>query len=173
MTNWTKIKRLTAPTVPAISVAEAKLHLNVSDDDAYIAMLVEAAIAHVDSPTGAGLALITQTYRQTIDPNETQIDLPITPVQAIEGVTIGGEPVGFIADINRTPARLTISAQSKGGFVEYTAGYGDAPTDVPADLRAALLLIVGHLYANREAVTDRQMYEIPMGVAAILRRYAL
>jgi len=47
----------------------------------------------------------------------------------------------------------------------FTCGYGSAASDVPADIRQAALLIVGHLYENREAVIDTNGYTmLPMGV---------
>jgi hypothetical protein len=39
--------------------------------------------------------------------------------------------------------------------VQFTAGYGDAPTDVPGDIRAWILMRVGALYTNREEVTNK------------------
>jgi hypothetical protein len=39
--------------------------------------------------------------------------------------------------------------------VEYTAGYGDLPADVPGDIRSWILMRVGALYTNREEVTNK------------------
>lgn len=36
--------------------------------------------------------------------------------------------------------------------IELVAGFGNVPEDVPEDLRSAILLQLGHLYANRESV---------------------
>lgn len=172
MTNWTKIKRITAPNAPAISIDDVKAHLNITEADDHLQLLIDAAIAHVDGPNGAGLALITQTYRQTIDPNETTITLPVTPVSTINSVLIDGVEVDYTADLDRTPARVAIGRHATGGQIVYQAGFGDNAADVPADLRAALLLIIGHLYANREAVTDQTMTEVPMGAMSIIRRWS-
>jgi uncharacterized phiE125 gp8 family phage protein len=59
--------------------------------------------------------------------------------------------------------------------VTYTAGYGDNATDVPAPLRAAMLLMIGHLYENRQSVvvdaSRVQALEVPQGVAALIAPY--
>lgn len=50
-------------------------------------------------------------------------------------------------------------------------GYGDAPADVPAPIRQAALLLIGHMYQNREAVAVAQLSEIPFGVRALVAPY--
>lgn len=52
--------------------------------------------------------------------------------------------------------------------VVYVAGYG-AASDVPANVRQAILLQVGHMYANREAVvTGTIATTIPLAVRSLL-----
>jgi len=50
--------------------------------------------------------------------------------------------------------------------ITFKAGYGAAATDVPASLRRAVLILAGHEYDNRDAVTVGGMgaREIPLGV---------
>ncbi len=69
----------------------------------------------------------------------------------------------YIVDASREPGRVCLAAgqvwpvvQSKVNAVEVTfvAGYGLA-ADMPQDLKSAQLLLLGHLYENREAVTLR------------------
>ena len=62
--------------------------------------------------------------------------------------------------------------------VRFTAGYstpGGSPQTqlLPKSIRAAMLLIVGHLYENRENSTTVKLEEIPMGVIALLERYRI
>ena len=40
--------------------------------------------------------------------------------------------------------------RSSGINVEFTAGFGEAPADVPAPIREALKLWLGFLYENRD-----------------------
>jgi len=58
-----------------------------------------------------------------------------------------------------------------GVCVTYIAGYGDAAADVPEDITRAILLMVGHLYENREAVitgSGAGSKELEMAVDALL-----
>lgn len=53
--------------------------------------------------------------------------------------------------------------------VTFVAGYGDDSTDVPQKFRSAMLLLIGHLYENREAVvTGVVPTKVPIGVEALL-----
>lgn len=63
--------------------------------------------------------------------------------------------------------------------IRFRAGYtvpGESPGDfpLPKALRAAMLLLVGHLYANREATTTAANIEqIPLGINALIERYRI
>ena len=53
--------------------------------------------------------------------------------------------------------------------VRYTAGYGTTPASVPRMYRACIKLLLGHLYVNREAVSDGPTpNELPMGLRRLL-----
>jgi uncharacterized phiE125 gp8 family phage protein len=55
--------------------------------------------------------------------------------------------------------------------VEFTCGYGP-PAQVPPLLRAAVALILGTLYANRENVAPVEMKEIPQTARWLLEKYS-
>lgn len=57
-------------------------------------------------------------------------------------------------------------------IITYTAGYG-ARSSVPAQIKQAMLLIIGHLYENRETTSVSQLYEIPLGAQALLSQYVI
>ncbi len=57
-------------------------------------------------------------------------------------------------------------------IITYTAGYG-AATAVPAQIKQALFLMIGHLYEHRESVSTEQLYEIPMGAKMLLGSYVV
>ena len=46
--------------------------------------------------------------------------------------------------------------------IRFVAGYGAAAA-VPEDIKEAMLLIIGHLYAHREENHDFELYEMPLG----------
>ena len=54
--------------------------------------------------------------------------------------------------------------------VTFDAGW-TARDQVPAPLLFAMRLLVGHFYANREAVADVKFEELPMGVQSLLNPY--
>lgn len=180
---------VTPPAVEPVSVAEAKLHLrvDVADDDALIGALVQAGREVVESRTGR--ALITQTWDVFWDgwPAGDVMELPLPPLQSVTSVTYfdteGTEATlgtaSYWVDTSSTPGRVvlydgstwpsTALRASNGVKVRMTAGYGTAGTATPARLRAAVNLLAGHWYENREAVvvTGAQAVELPFAVKAL------
>ena len=62
--------------------------------------------------------------------------------------------------------------------IRYACGYslaGDSPTltVLPYQFKAAMLLVLGHLYNNRENTSEVKLEEIPLGAASLMRRYSL
>jgi uncharacterized phiE125 gp8 family phage protein len=58
--------------------------------------------------------------------------------------------------------------------IRFKAGYGDAPEDVPAPIRQALMEIVATRYAFREAVGAGVSFSrIPEGARAALDNYRM
>lgn len=49
-----------------------------------------------------------------------------------------------------------------------TYGYGPDPADVPEVIKQGMRLMIGHMYNNREAVTDFNTFELTMGVKWVL-----
>lgn len=119
---------ITPPADAVVSLDEAKAHLRVlhDDEDRYIADLIKTATAYLDGLDGVlGRALAPQTWRAVFSEGSCTDRLPIGPiVSRLDPVTINGET-----------------------SVEFVAGY---PLGIPAPIRAAILLHVGSLYANRE-----------------------
>lgn len=121
------------------------------------------------------------------------IRLPGGPVNSLEtvGYVDGGGVVQTIGDAQfdsyQEPARVLPA--SGGGWpstqnamgavkVRYWAGYtlpGDSPsgTPLPKPLKHAMLLVLGHLYENREDSVDANLQSIPLGAQALARPYRL
>lgn len=176
---------------PIITTAAAKLHCRIdgTDDDTLVAALVSAATAHLDGYTGTlGRALVTQTWRQDFDCFYPCLRLPL-PAATITEVRWFAEDDATGSVISATNYELQADALGslvrfdddyafpgtladwRGVRVTFTAGYGDA-TEVPAAIRQAMLLLVGHWYMNREAVNVGNITtELPMAVAALLAPY--
>lgn len=182
--------RTSDPAVLAVSITEAKKQLEIygSEEahDAQVQRLIEAAVEHVEQYTRR--ALITQTWRLTLNCFPTEILLPRPPVQSVSSITyvdddgaaqtlstslyqtcLDSSPVRIVPAYNQTwPTIRNIPEAVK---VTYIAGYGDAGTDVPQQLRHAILLLVAHWFENREAVVvGTSANDVPLGVMHILER---
>jgi len=160
----------TPPAVEPVSVETAKAWLRVShfEDDALIADLIGSAREHVETRTG--LALITQSWRERLEdwPRDRlsasglAVQLKRAPLVSVEAVRVRGGD-GALTDWDAAeyrvetgePGRLVAilpfalpHPEARGGGIEidFTAGYGEAPDDVPAPLRAAILHLVAASY---------------------------
>lgn len=159
------LRLITAASSP-VTLAEAKAHVYVThaNDDALIQLYIDAATANLDGRDGIlGRALGTQTWELVMDSFPVgPIQFPLPPLQSITSVkyfnvaglevTLGAaqynvdaasEP-GWVSPVSSWPATFpTINAVS----IRFVAGY----TQVPAAIKAAILLMAGDLYAIREA----------------------
>ncbi|MBB2819001.1 head-tail connector protein [Rhizobium phaseoli] len=185
MNEWTRLVRTVAPASPVVSLEEAKRHLRVlhDDDNADIEAFIAAAIAAIEGPNGIGIALSPQTWRMSLDHFPCEIVIPLGPVTAVTSVAYtdaAGSPAtvsGLRYDLDSSPLRIwpardttwpTIYCEPGAVKVTFVCGYAT----LPPDLRAAILLLVGHFYERREAVTtDLKAVDLPMGVSSILERY--
>lgn len=162
---------LTGPALEPVTLAEAKAQLRVdgTDEDGLIQSLITAARLHTETLTGR--ALITQTWRMVLDnwPRTNVLTIPLGPLQQVtelrvyedEDVLVTIQPTEYLVETVGIPARLAMRGHQNwprpgrpiGGIeIDLTVGYGDLADDVPRSLRQAILQIVGHWFANREAV---------------------
>lgn len=164
------------PPEPVISLSEAKDHLRVrhNDEDALITAYVAAATGHIDGPDGwLGRAIGVQTLEAYLcaPTFDRIIHLPYPPaveVESIEARTASGwDTVGpAVYEVRGSEVWRTASSSWPAWIsdpeavrVIYQAGY----EIVPPAIRAAILLMVGDLYANRETVSAGQIAtSIPM-----------
>lgn len=185
MNNWTRLVRTVPPAGPVISLVEAKRHLRVDfdDDNADIQDLIAVATAAIEGPDGIGVALTQQTWRMSLDHFPCEIVIPLGPVKSITSIVyIGadGNPANVTSwrtDFDASPCRIwpardtawpTVTCEPGAVKVTFVCGYDETP----ADLKAALKLLVGHFYEHREAVTtDLKAIDLPVGVDSILNRY--
>jgi uncharacterized phiE125 gp8 family phage protein len=183
--------RTVAPEDTPVSLLEAKAHCRVDydDDDTLIAALIDAATAHVDGWTGVlGRALVTQSWRQDFHCFGCRMRLPLRPAGSITEIayydrdniqqTLSADVYQLLTDasgpfVSPQPGQVWPGSYGRADAVSVTfvAGYGDADA-VPAAIKAAILLIIGHLYENREAtVVGVSAQTLPMAVDALLAPY--
>lgn len=191
MTIWAGVTVVQKPADELVSLVRVKSHLRVDfdTDDALIAGLLKAAIARIDGPDGIGFAMLEQTWRRSMDCFPWCIHLRGAPIKAVtsikyqdpDGVQQTLAPADYIVDLDSEPVRIEPAfGRSWPGArhvigavkVDYQLGVESAD-DVPSDLIAAILLMVGHWYENREAsVIATNAVKLPMGVDWLLAPYS-
>lgn len=162
-----------APAVEPISTAEAKEWLRIDSTDTsqdnILAILIKAVRERVESYTRR--ALITQTLSVELDSDDFQdpVFLPRPPVQSITSLTTydedaNGDETSTVVDsrdyqltdrgiLKSRNDGWDINRQYRAGTVVYVAGYGNASTDVPADLILVMLELLA-LYFERRGDED-------------------
>jgi len=184
--------RVTAPATTPVTLAEAKKHCRAedfTDDDVLLTLYIEAATAYLDGEEGIlGKALVNQVWDLFWDEfPDGPIELPLPPLSSVNfvkyfdsgNVLTTLDPneyavdirsgVGYVVpSVDGWPASYadTINAVN----VRYVAGYGTAE-NVPAALKAAILLMVGDLYATRETVVVGQAIAESRTTELLLRPY--
>ncbi len=190
-------ERLTAPATDLVSMEEIRRHCRVaSDDDQHdddLSAYVLAASAYLDGRSGIlGRALISQGWRCAFSafPAGRAICLMPGPVQAVTAVTYrqasdgAWTAISGVADweLLDDPAGALLYRPANEDWpdiadgyaeavrVDFTAGYGDQPADVPQQVIQATKLLVGHWFENREAVVVGSVTagELPLAVKALL-----
>lgn len=191
-----------------LSVSDAKAHLRIvdnTDDDDYIGTLIDTATAWCEDFCERTFA--DKQYTVAFDDFfGTRIELPRPPVRlnatassatvTISYVDTGGSTQTltwaqsgtqqFRLDRDHVPALVyplyqsvwpSVRLDDKSVQITYLAGYGGA-TYVPKPAVHAMKMLIGHWYANREAVLSGTISkEIELAVAALLsplrwRQYA-
>jgi uncharacterized phiE125 gp8 family phage protein len=165
---------VTPPEIEPVSLADAKSHLRVDSTTEAADISALVAVARDYCERIQNRAYITQTLRLTLDRFPLYggaIHLPRAPLQSVTeltyidttGVTRTLDDSLYRVDSESEPARITPAYGTSWPLtldvtnalsVGYVAGSGNAERDVPAYARHAILLLVGHWYANREAVVS-------------------
>lgn len=182
---------VTAPAAIAVSFEEAVNHLRIDEMEKLVENLIAVATKHLDGRDGwLGRALVTQTWDLTLDAFPDCIRVPLPPLQQVTSITYvdsNGASQTLAAEnytvSPREPALIypaygtswpSTRCQRDAVTVRFTAGYGDAASDVPLPIRHALLLIIGHFYEHREAVMiGAAPMELPLAVDALLYPYRI
>lgn len=168
-----------------LSLAEAKEHLRVDDDeqDALIAGLIMAAEDHVERMTG--LVLERRTICEAITGFGGRIRTwPIASIDVVEYVDGAGvdrqlQSTAYRVNKAARPARLmnvgapwpALGRLNGTVALTLTAGFEDS-TNVPAGVVQAIRMIVGHFFRNRDAVvTAGSPVEVPIAVDMLLEPY--
>jgi len=160
----------TAPVTMPLTLAEAKAHLRVehTEEDTLITALIAAATNEIQGRDGyLRRALVTQTwdYYLSYFPVHERICLPLPPLQNVTHIkyfdgdnveqTFSAANYEVVTTAEQGYVQLAANASWPDSYerqqavnIQFVAGYGAAAA-VPANIRAAMLIRIGELYANR------------------------
>jgi len=180
---------ITAPAGEPVTVEEARAHCRIdgNQDDELLYMLTRTAREYAEAYTGR--SFVSTTWELRVDQFPLYFQLPKAPLASVTSITyidVQGATQTLSAGLYQVVADAGPFAQpgkifqaynatwpsSRGHIddvrIRYVAGYG-AATDVPMAIKAAIKLMIAHLYENREAtLTGTIVTEYPLGFAALL-----
>ena len=174
--KYNSVTRATGPAVEPLTVAEAKLHLRVdtTEDDTYIGTLITAAREWVENYLDRTLITTQLILRAAEFPTE-ELELPRPPMVAsgtatavvitytlADTTTATLSTALYRVDRTSTPGNVApiingtwpsdVIEDANAVAVTYWAGYGPTSASVPATIRHACLMLIGHWYDRRSAV---------------------
>lgn len=174
-----------------LTQANDQLRRDSSADDDYVNRLISAARNQFELDTDH-IVTSSQSWTLYLDVfPEEEILIPKQPILSIASVkyydtdgnlqTWGSS--NYHTDIVSTKGRVLTTSSTdwpdtqtdrpNAVEVAFTAGYADATT-VADDIRQAILLLVSHLYENRqEVVTGVSVTALPMGYERLIARHRM
>lgn len=171
-----------------VDVFAAGAHLRLDDIDPSVETIyLPAAVEWVEKYTGR--SLVTQTWEAVLDafPADGVIPLANGPLASVTSVTYL-DTAGLTqtlatslyqvdvagSRVVRAPDAAWPATSAKVAAVRVRYVTGTTPAAVPTPIRAAILLLLGHLYERREdTLVGTSITQIPMGVQALLGPYRL
>jgi len=188
-----RVKVIAQPTEEPISIEDCRAHLEApvygdSDidpaDSAMILGFLSSAREYCENFTG--LIIARRTVEVALDSFPTgEIQLPFGPLVSVTSVIFGDgsdaetvDEADYVVDDYSNPARLVpvttwpvVTEATNTVKIRCVAGYSDDSDGppLPYALKAAILLVLGHLYANREDSADKAMDSLPNGADALMR----
>lgn len=188
------LRLITAAQTYPVSLSEAKAQCRVpfDDEDDLLEIYIKAATAEAENFTGR--ALIDQTWDLYLDAfpdDDGRIDIPKPPLIEVSGLfyqgTAGVETelatTGYVVDTASELARIvpayagswpTPVEIANAVRVRFRAGYltdtSPQEANVPFEIKAAILLTIGTLYAHRETViVGTNVMMMPWAAKELLR----
>ena len=164
------LTRLLPPETLPVGLDEVKAHLRLdhSHEDAYLTTLISAATNVIEEYLGR--SLLTQTWRRVWQMEKPYPPHLSLPTDDICRATLPYPPIKKIIAVNRLrqdgsrlPIRrhcletnhqvptLAFAQVPEAVEIDYEAGYGDYPADIPAVIRQALLMTVADFYETRDS----------------------
>lgn len=188
------LKRLAAPEVEPVTLAEAKDHLNFDSDDKdeLIESYISAARGFVEN--FCHIVIAEALFEVTYDGfPASPVELPKAPLLSVESIKYDDEngdeqtldDEAYSVDTSGPFGRVEVSGDgwpatdgtTNSVRIRFWAGYpqesGSSPSvvDAPHELKHAMLLMIGHFFANREAVGESSLAAMPLAVESLIGPY--
>ena len=182
---------VTGPTIEPVTLQEAKDHLRITEtdigsEDTLLLGFIAAARRHCESVHNR--AYLEQTWNLILDdfPDEDYIRVPLPPLVSVAHVKYYGTggtastmtAANYYEDTDSEPGRVYLGygeswpsatlRPAAGVEVQFTAGYGSVASAVPAEIKQAIMLLVGHMYERREDTDIKEVVSVPFGVYELL-----
>jgi uncharacterized phiE125 gp8 family phage protein len=177
LSNWfnsqrrkTMLTRLKTQEILPVGLTEVKAHLRLdhAHEDEYLRPLIQAAVGFVEEYLGR--SLLSQVWRlvwekerpypphlSTQEEDVCTVSLPYPPLRAIVSVNrlmSTGDRQSIRRhrlEMNHQVPRLVFASIPEAVEIDYEAGYGDRPSDIPPVIRQAILLSVADFYEYRNS----------------------
>ena len=179
------LKQVTGPQAQVVSLTDVKATppapISHSDDDLQIEFMIDAASRMIGEMSGR--VLVPETWSVSFAFGEfSTVRLPKSPVTALDSITYyDSDDVEqtaslsdfyFIADDDRALVKPKESAtwpsanphREDAITITFEAGY----TTCPDPLKHAVTLTAKHFYDSGFAISSDRMYEVPLGVQALI-----
>lgn len=178
------------PAAVLISTADAKNYLNVTfgtEDDALIDMLVDASRLAVEDYTHRSLINRTVTVRYEGSTLPVRLHAPpFVELTSLKTYYEGAETATAVSNVyvlGASGTRPQVRFKSTGEFTAneiqeieaaYTAGYGEAASNVPEVFITAAKIILNDLYDKRGSfIKGKPMQNIPGPAERLLNRHVV
>lgn len=141
-----------------LTLATVKAHLRLDSDvgeeeDSLLLVYLRAAVSEAERATRRKIARQRYLLRGVASAGSIALPLyPVDSVERVEGPDGALTPDDYDLRSDLLPMRVEIASPPPGPLeIELYAGHSEG--DVPGDVAALVLLLVGHRYEHREAVT--------------------
>jgi uncharacterized phiE125 gp8 family phage protein len=184
---------VTPPAIEPVTLTQAKAHCRIDSDadDTLVTSAISAARKLCENYCQR--AFINQEWELFLDgrefPDDGFIKLPYGDLKSIMEITstaTDGTITSLTADDYYLSGNRIIYNENyqwpdfrtyDGLSIRYVVGFGSLTSDVPAEIRHAILMFVAHFYENREALIDpiaaQQQVTLPFGALSLLAPYRI
>lgn len=192
---------ITAPSTELLTLEEAKAHLrqDVDVDDEVIFGYCAAARSYLEEVCNR--SFVSSTWDFTLDYewpwllnldtgcHEQMIEVPKAPLVSVTSITYVDSAGAtqtlasnqYVVDGAGAIGRIypaydvtwpTLRSQRRAITVRFVAGYGTDAASTPTPIKQAALLLMAHMYTERQPVkVGETVNELPMSVGALIAPY--